>query len=405
MAIQTDIAIVGGALAGATLALALAKHTQWRITLITGSALPSANLRESAEEDIASSRVVALNETSLRFLTQLGINPLAQPHTHCTYRDMHVWDGEGTGEVNFSASDNHVERLGVIAQSEALVSELLQGVAGQSRIQMIANNPVVAFSEGNDGVKVIGLSSGERVKANLVVAADGAHSFIRDAANIPVQKKPYGQSAIVATVELERGHNAAAYQCFSSDGPLAFLPLPSVGDKHYCAIVWSQDNNKAHALSQLDDSALALALERGIEKRLGRVLGVYHRALIPLLEQHAEQYGTRGVVLVGDAAHTLHPLAGQGVNLGFADVSVLVDELGRAERRGLSVQAPCVVTRYQRRRKLHNAAAIKAMALFKMSFEQRSPYFTLLRNTGMHIFNQSTHLKKRAMALAAGTMI
>lgn len=403
MAIQTDIAIVGGAMAGAALALALAKYTQWRITLIAGRVLPPSPV-ESAHGHILSSRVVALNETSLRFLAQLGINPLAHLDSHCSYRHMHVWDGEGTGEVNFSASDNQAERLGVIAQNGVLVSDLLQKVALQSGIQVIADNPVVDLSDGGDGVKVVGLTSGERVKANLVVAADGAHSFIREAADVPMQKKPYGQSAVVATVELEHAHKASAYQCFSSDGPLAFLPLPSVGDKHYCAIVWSQDNNKAQALSRLEDDAFALALERAIEGRLGRVLGVYHRAIIPLFEQHAEQYGARGVVLVGDAAHTLHPLAGQGVNLGFADVAALVDELGRAERRGLSVQAPCIVTRYQRRRKLHNAAAIKAMALFKMSFEQRSPYLTLLRNKGMQIFNQSTQLKKRAMQLAAGAV-
>lgn len=416
MAIQTDIVIVGGALAGAALALALAKQTQWRITLITGNAgkacavteqKPDAidqkpNDQEQNSGDIVNSRVVALNDASLAFLRTLGICPLNDAKFSCEYRKMVVWDGEGTGSVDFNAADIHTDYLGVITENKCLVNRLQDAVQATTCVQVIANNAVVELTQTSQVESVIRLASGDRVKAGLIIAADGAHSFIREAAAIDAQQKPYGHSAIVATVEVSCDHQATAFQRFSHNGPLAFLPLPPIGDKHYCAIVWSLKNDQAVEHYQLDDEAFACALERAIEGRLGSVLKVYHRAIVPLMQRHVDHYFREGVVLVGDAAHTLHPLAGQGVNLGFADVAALADELIRAERRGLEVGHRSILMRYQRRRKLHNALAVKAMYTFKTVFEQSNPYIGLVRNCGMLAFNKSRWLKKHVMQLASG---
>lgn len=416
MAIQTDIVIVGGALAGSALALALAKQTRWKITLITGDSVktPASTQGQTDTleqkggsvvkgEGVVNSRVVALNDASLSFLRTLGIDPLKAAKFSCEYRKMLVWDGEGTGSIDFNAADIHTDYLGVITQNQCLVNMLLDAVQSSTCVQVIANDSVVELTKTSQGDNVIRLASGERVKAGLIIAADGAHSFLRDAANINAQQKPYGHSAIVATVEVSREHQATAYQRFSHDGPLAFLPLPSAGAKHYCAIVWSLNNDQAQHYYSLDDHAFANSLERAIEGRLGAVLNVYHRAMIPLIQRHVDQYFKEGVVLVGDAAHTLHPLAGQGVNLGFADVAALADELMRAERRGLEVGHSSIFTRYQRRRKLHNALAVQAMFTFKTLFEQSNPYIGFLRNSGMKVFSKSQWLKKQVMKLASGT--
>jgi len=190
-----------------------------------------------------------------------------------------------------------------------------------------------------DGVRVSGwwqdghtrgihLEDGQTFGARLVVAADGAHSRLRQWVGLPTREWDYGQQAIVCTVRTAQSHRYTAWQRFSPTGPLAFLPLLSEsGDEHFCSIVWSQDTEEARRLMGLDDHAFKAELERAIERELGAVDLVSRRYAFPLRQRHAKEYIAPGFALVGDAAHTIHPLAGQGANLGYGDVRALLDEL------------------------------------------------------------------------------
>ena len=399
---QTDITIVGGGMAGAALALALAQETQWNIALIDAGASGD---KAATAPPVLASRVVSLNEASIDWLTRLGVWPELQAAYYSPYQKMVVWDGEGTGEVTFDAADEHQTQLGTIVENNHLLTRLWGALQATGRIHVVTADAVsdVVFSQGQ-AKHCVGLKSGSKFKASLVVAADGAESVVRTMAGLGVSENDYGHSAIVATVETQHAHDGVAFQRFSNTGPLAFLPLPSKEGKHYCSIVWSQQQTVADELLALDDAAFVLKLERAIEHRLGRVLSVHNRAAYPLKERHANSYYRAGLALIGDAAHTLHPLAGQGINLGFADAQALATELKRAQTRGLPLAEPSVLTRYQRQRRAHNTAAIKAMAAFKVLFEAKSPMVGLLRNEGMRLFNQMPWLKRQAIKVARGSL-
>ena len=398
---QADITIVGGGMAGAVLALALAKETSWDIALVDASATGE----PAGDSLVVGSRVVALNEASIDWLDALGVWQGLKPTHSCPYQKMVVWDGEGTGEVEFDAAAEHQEQLGAIVENDHLVAELWRALRATGRIHEVTADAVseVFFADGDDRHSLL-LRSGARIKTALIVAADGAESFIRKTAGLDTTEKDYGHSALVATVETELAHEGMALQRFSQSGPLAFLPLPSVEGKHYSAIVWSQQQGVAQELHALSDADFTLRLERAIERRLGNVLAVHHRATHPLKERHAQSYYRDGLVLIGDAAHTLHPLAGQGVNLGFADAKALVVELQRAQMRGLALAEPSILARYQRQRRVHNATAIKAMSAFKLLFEAKNPMAGLLRNEGMRLFNQMPWLKRQAIKVAQGSL-
>ncbi|HEY7773952.1 MAG TPA: FAD-dependent monooxygenase [Marinagarivorans sp.] len=402
---QADITIVGGGMAGAALALALAKETQWDIALVEATSGPAPKNNPDAGK-VLDSRVVALNDASIAWLESLGVWPGCDQQYCCAYQKMQVWDGEGTGSVEFDAAAEHCDQLGVIVENHYLLTQLWQALQAIGRIQLITGEPVntVGFSDSLGGKQTITLASGAKIKSSLIVAADGAESLMRKAAGLVVTEKPYGHRALVATVQIENPHQNRALQRFSQSGPLAFLPLPSIAEKHYCAIVWSQLEAQASFLQQLDDAAFMQAVERAIEGRYGRILAVHHRAAIALKERHAQQYYRDGLVLLGDAAHTLHPLAGQGVNLGFADAKALFEELQRAQVRCLPLAEPSILARYQRQRRGHNAMAIQAMAGFKSLFESQNPWLGLARNEGMRVFNKVPWLKQQAIKAARGVL-
>lgn len=417
MTIETDIAIVGGGMAGAALALALAQQTGLRLTLIEAKT-PDLSFADFTSSDYRApdSRVVALNAASIEWLSSLGVwpsivaNAMNTQRYACPYQKMEVWDGEGTGAVSFDAAEVHQKSLGWIVENAHIVRELWLLLQSQSNVQIITDSVVDSslsnteqggFSEANNRHLI--LSSGNQVSAKLVVAADGARSIVRDMAGIDTHEKSYEHVALVATVQTELDHQQTAYQRFSQTGPLAFLPLSDdEHGRHYSAIVWSQKANAAKALAALDDADFSMALERAIESRLGKVENVYLRASLPLSERHARSYIAPCLALIGDAAHTIHPLAGQGVNLGFADTKALFDEVVRAIDRELPINHASALDRYQRQRRTHNAAAIYTMKGFKELFELQHPAMILLRNESMRLFGRLPFIKKIAMKAAAG---
>jgi 2-octaprenylphenol hydroxylase len=396
---QFDILIVGGGMIGSALALGLSRQG-WQVGLIEGA--PAASLMAPAEPansvDDFEPRVSAISLASQRLLEELGAWPKVQASRHCGYREMTVWDGDGTGRIHFDAADLHARSLGTIVENRNIVRALFESLSDSS-VKLLDGVRVKAWSR-EQGVE---LEDGRRLVARLVVGADGALSRLRQWSGLATREWDYDQQAIVCTVRTSQNHRYTAWQRFSPTGPLAFLPLLNeAGDEHFCSIVWSQDTLEARRLMALETESFRKELEAAIERELGEVLAVSRRFAFPLRQRHAKDYIADGLALVGDAAHTIHPLAGQGANLGYGDVRALLEELGRARALGLAPDDASVLARYQRRRKGENLAMMAAMEGFKQLFARDELPVRWLRNTGMRWLNQLAPLKNRIAAEAMG---
>lgn len=396
---QFDVVVVGGGLIGSAVALGLG-HQGWRVALVDGATQASvlAEPEPARNVDDFEPRVSAISMASQRLLEDLGVWQGVTALRHCRYREMTVWDGDGTGRIHFDAADLHVGSLGTIVENRNIVRALYRAL--QDSGVVLEEGQQVRHWRAGHGVE---LADGRRLEAALVIGADGAHSRMRQWAGLPTREWDYDQQAIVCTVRTEKPHRFTAWQKFAITGPLAFLPLLNEAeDDHYCSIVWSQDTLEAQRLMALDDEAFRQALERAIEQTLGAVQSVSRRHAFPLRQRHAKDYVAAGVALVGDAAHTIHPLAGQGANLGYGDVRVLLDELRRARAAGLSPADPDVLARYQRRRKGENLTMMAAMEGFKQLFARDELPLRWLRNTGMRWFDRMPVIKNRIAVEAMG---
>ena len=396
---QFDILVVGGGMIGSALALGLSRQG-WQVGLIEGA--PAASLMAPAEPassvDDFEPRVSAISLASQRLLEELGAWPKVQVSRHCGYREMTVWDGDGTGRIHFDAAELHARSLGTIVENRNIVRALFESLSDSS-VQLLDGVRVKAWSRER-GVE---LEDGRRLAARLVVGADGALSRLRQWSGLATREWDYDQQAIVCTVRTSQNHRYTAWQRFSPTGPLAFLPLLNeAGDEHFCSIVWSQDTLEARRLMALETESFRKELEAAIERELGEVLAVSRRFAFPLRQRHAKDYIADGLALVGDAAHTIHPLAGQGANLGYGDVRALLEELERARELGLAPDDASVLARYQRRRKGENLAMMAAMEGFKQLFARDELPVRWLRNTGMRWLNQLAPLKNRIAAEAMG---
>jgi 2-octaprenylphenol hydroxylase len=249
----------------------------------------------------------------------------------------------------------------------------------------------------------LALEDGSTMQASLLVAADGALSIIRTLAGFETREWDYNHKAIVATVECEQPHQQTAWQRFLPQGPLALLPLADVnGGKQYCSIVWSAEPDYADELLALDDAGFRAALGQAFEHRLGGINAVSKRFSFPLRQRHAKQYFKAGLVLVGDAAHSIHPLAGQGINLGLQDVQVLAEEIKRGVKRGLLLSDEAILQRYQRRRMADNLTMMAAMDGFKRLFEREELPVRWLRNEGMRLLAKIPGVKNTIIRQAMG---
>ena len=231
---------------------------------------------------------------------------------------------------------------------------------------------------------------------------DEALSQLRKLAGLRTREWDYGHHALVCTVETEKPHCGVAHQRFLSAGPLAFLPLASRAGRNYCSIVWSVESAPAQELLALGDEEFKQQLGLAIEHRLGAILACSDRIGFPLRQRHAIDYVQPGLALVGDAAHTIHPLAGQGINLGLQDVAVLAQELLAAHQQGAALGSLAVLQRYQRRRKGENLLMMAAMDGFKRLFAEQALPVRWLRNTGMNLVGGNGPLKRRLMRHAMG---
>jgi 2-octaprenylphenol hydroxylase len=375
---QADLIIVGAGMVGSTLALAL-EGCGLNIVVLDASPLEVVDFDPQGGFE---PRVSALSAASQRILQRVGAWPGIAARRASPYTDMQVWDGSGTGQIHFSAQTVHAEVLGHIVENRVVQDALLHAMQRRGGLQLIGNARVEQLAHTPEGWQLT-LVDGRELRTPLLVAADGGNSAIRRLAGCETREWDYLHQAIVTSVRCSEPHQRTAWQRFTDDGPLAFLPLDRDGDRHWCSIVWSVTDAEAKRLMALDDLAFRAALERAFEQRLGEVLEVDPRLCIPLRQRHAKRYVQPGLALIGDAAHTIHPLAGQGVNLGLLDAAVLAEVLKAAIARGERVADVQVLSRFERRRMPHNLAMMAAMEGFERLFQADPLPLRWLRNTGL----------------------
>ena len=396
-----DVIIVGGGMVGASLALALSPKNsgqELKIALLDQRPLSASPLSNASPWQ---PRVSAINEASRRLFNNLDCWQHMVKQRLCTYHHMEVWDGEGTGSIEFDADELGFPDLGHIIENDVIRNALLMELA-DSGVELFGSQGSLDFHLNQQSGHRVALSEEHTLQAPLLVAAEGAESRLRKLAGIPANQKDYRHHALVTTVETELSHQCCARQVFLDSGPLAFLPLPDREGRHFCSIVWSLVPSEADRIQSLDDLAFCEELARTFEYRAGKVFHADERLRFPLRQRYVRQYHRQGVAVVGDAAHTIHPLAGQGVNLGLMDVAVLAEELLRAARRGDRLASEHILDRYQRRQMGTNRIMQTAMAGFQSLFDARDPGGRWLRNTGLKLTNQESTVKRLFIEQAMG---
>ena len=401
-----EAVIVGGGMVGTALCALLAQAGM-RVALV--EAQPAPLRLESAINEQPSPRVSALTPVSQRLLTHLGAWPAMQKTRVTPYRGMHVWDAEGSGEITFSADEAGVAVLGHIVENTVTLAALNNHVINAPNVTRYFGVRVQALqrssgqtSKGASRGDWLVLDDGRQLHSPLIVAADGARSVLREMAGIDVACDDMQQEAVVTTVQCAKPHGGTARQAFIDGRPLAFLPLTVAGNEHYCSIVWSTTPEHSAELAALSPQALGEALGSAFDHRLGEVTVCDKAHRFPLVQRHAHHYVQPHFALIGDAAHSIHPLAGQGVNLGLMDAAVLAEEVVLAWQRGAPWGELSTLRRYERRRRLDNSAMLGLMKGFKVLFGSHDPALTLARNLGMSSMNQWVPLKRVLMRQATG---
>lgn len=376
---QVDIAIIGAGVVGLATALSLAS-TGLEIALFDAQPTPSAGSRGTALNEW-DRRVTALTPQSIRFLKSLDAwSSIEESQRGGAYTDMFVWDSEGTGCVHFTATDLNIESLGTIVESSLTTEALINATKAMPNIAIHWDTCLESMDIEAQGVRLT-TSSGDSVIADITIGADGGRSKSRELAGMRTREWRYGQNAIVATVRVEPHHSRACWQAFLPSGPLALLPL---ANDDLCSIVWSLDDALSDQWIQADHDAFVGGLNRALSGRGPQVLEVSDRQMFPLIQCHAVDYSKGRFVLVGDAAHSIHPLAGQGINLGLSDARTLGSEIVRAHQRGAEWFSPQVFSRYERQRKGDNLGMMATMQAFKWGFGSKNPAVTLMRNVGLN---------------------
>ncbi|GGP26199.1 UbiH/UbiF family hydroxylase [Silvimonas amylolytica] len=380
---DADVLIVGGGLVGCALACAL-KDTPLQVTLVDSH--PPAQSWDAATWD---SRIYAISPASRRFLMQIGAWQRMDASRLQSVGQMRIAGDDGRAELAFTAVEARTDELARIVESRELQRALWQAASESPNVTLIAPAQPSALHDEPDGGKLLALSHGPRLSARLVIGADGVQSWVRSQAGIEEKTTPYNQWGVVANFECEKPHLATASQWFFEDGVLAFLPL--AGQR--MSMVWSCGEVRKNALLSLSADALCQEVARAGQNRLGELNVISPAAAFPLRLMHVADLVKPALALIGDAAHAVHPLAGQGVNLGFGDAMELARILKAepASRCGDYL----VLRRYERARR-ENVLLMQGVThgLQKL-FNNTNPVLRILRNTGLGLTDQWAWLKHR----------
>ncbi|HJV07564.1 MAG TPA: FAD-dependent monooxygenase [Chromobacteriaceae bacterium] len=388
---HVDILIVGGGMVGTALAAALSGHGL-KITVLERT--PPQPFDPNQVPDL---RVSALSPASANFLNKLGAWSRILAMRATPYTRMQVWEANEDQGTLFSASDANVNELGHIVENRlvqlATTSSMLErqdiDYRCPAQITRIDYQPLASR---------VKLADGSVLVARLLVAADGALSQVREAAGIGISSRDYPMHAMVATCLMPYGQQDITWQRFTPTGPQAFLPL----NDHYASLVWYHTPTDVKRLMALPDDELISAFCAAFPTKLGGIREIVSRGFFPLTRRHANCYAKDGVVLAGDAAHTIHPLAGQGVNLGFQDAAALADVLLAAHAKGEDLASLNVLKRYEKQRRYANIAMQRTMDAFCYGFANDIGPLKAVRNLGLKLAGKAGPIKREVIRYALG---
>ena len=386
-----DILIVGGGMVGLALGQLLAEQ-DLAIAIIDSNPAPT---KPANAEQL---RVSAISRASQNLLTRLGVWNDTLLANACAYDSMHVWDDSAGGELHFEAAALGEPDIGHIIPNDDIQYALWQQLEQQQQVHLLAP---LSLKEARwaDNKVVLTSNDGHTLTGRLAVAADGAHSWLRQQSHLHTDHYDYDHHAIVASVQCELPHQHCARQSFLDTGPLALLPLR---DDHHCSIVWSTSPQQAERLLADTDEAFNIALREAFGPALGELTLTSQRVRFPLTSRHVSEYVSDGLALVGDAAHTIHPLAGQGVNLGFMDAASLAQTISANLARDRSISSKQALRPYERWRRSENQLVIDGMYAIKTLFAKQPEALERLRSWGMNQINDRSFIKRQMIKIAMG---
>lgn len=394
-----DIIIVGAGIVGLALALDLGQ-AGFKVALIEKQAPYYLNTPLDLKE--YDTRVFAINWASQQFFNTLKAWDAMQGARVSPYQAMQVWDASSSGAIEFGSESIMESELGHIIEQKVIAKALWEQIDKLNNIEVIVPCELLdlTLSPSLSTVYTNQTSPYDTLQAHLIVGADGAKSWVRTQADLGVSGWSYEQSALVATIHTEKSHQKTAWQRFDFDGPLALLPL---AQPHYCSIVWMTDPMQAQSLKTIESKEFSEILTHRFGSSLGALtLAQDNRAVFPLTMQHAKAYVRPGCVLIGDAAHVIHPLAGLGINLGLKNAKTLSNlvKIQKSKHRALGDLA--YLKRYERQEKNQARLMIAAMEAFKRGFGTQNGLIKYLRNMGLNLVNERNMLKTWFIELAMG---
>ena len=381
---QYDIIINGGGMVGQAFALSMA-HTGLNIAIIEPN---NPNPELSNEHH---TRVSAITPQSEELLKTIGAWDLIKRKQ--AFSNTSVWDQNSHGNLEFDAQDESLEHLGHIIENDAIQSALFEALS-HTKVTFIADK-LDTFDKTDDGYQ-LNLKKGGRAACKLLIAADGARSRIRELAGIEFSQNDYQQKAIVCNIRSPKNFNNTTWQRFLSNSIIALLPL----GENQASIVWSAENPMADELMMHDRNTFADRLSAGVEYRFGKFEVVSDIQAFPLIERSSKEYVRENLVLIGDAAHNIHPLAGQGVNLGFSDVIELSEQI-TANIQNFNDYS--VLRQYARARRLDNELMAKTMTGLNWIYKENNEPLRWLRGFGMNVINETPVLKSFFQKHALGS--
>ncbi|WP_257265669.1 FAD-dependent monooxygenase [Endozoicomonas sp. ONNA2] len=400
-----DVLIVGGGMVGAAIACGLGQQGI-RVAIFDHcepSPLPADALPEL--------RVSALSTASEEILRQLGAWPYMQSSRMTPYRRMAVWEklhspfgkeiDSRANRVMFDARKINHSQLGFIVENRVTQSGLSEVIKSCPSVSFFCPVSIQTLHTASAHL-MIELADGRRFSGDLLVGADGADSQVRQAAGLAMEQRDYEQQCLVGTVEIVGGCQDMTWQAFTPTGPEAFLPLPDINGRSYGSIVWYNHPEQVRELLALSKEAFIKVLKSSFPAELPDVIQLHERAAFPIARRHVTEYFRQGVVLAGDAAHTINPLAGQGVNLGLQDAAWLIEILVDAARAGENLGSTKVLARYEKARRSDNALMMNTMDAFYHTFSNQSKPLQLLRNLGLTLAGKLSPALNQVMKYAMG---
>jgi len=385
---SVDVAIVGGGMVGAALASGLAQHG-FRVAVLEQEAPPEFD--PASPPDV---RISAIGAASVALLRQLEVWPAVSAMRCAPYRQLETWEWQ-TAQVAFDAASLGLPELGYMVENSVLQRALWQRLQQQD-VRLICPTRLRDMQSTNGGWRLT-MASGETLKTRLVVGADGANSQVRQMAGIGIRGWNYAQSCMLISVRCEHDAGDTTWQQFTPQGPRAFLPLFD----GWASLVWYDSPARIRQLQTMPLAQLQKEIGAHFPARLGKVT-VVAAGSFPLVRRHAIDYVKPGLALVGDAAHTINPLAGQGVNLGYRDVDALIGVLSESRQRAEDWASEAVLLRYQRKRRTDNLLMQSGMDVFYFAFSNPCPPLKLVRNLGLMAAQRAGGVKRQALRYALG---